>query len=81
MLSIFSFEKHGPSDKPKAEASRMGAEEAPASVAVAECEEMEAPDAPRTKVLDLEHLTPETLEAFFPSEKTLPKQAPRRSVR
>lgn len=81
MLSIFSFEKHGPSGRPKAEALRKEAEEAPTSVAVAECEEMEAPDAPRTKVLDLEHLTPETLEAFFPSERNLPKQAPRRSVR
>ena len=81
MLSIFSFEKRGPSDRATAEAPRKEAEEAPASVAVAECEEMEAPDAPRTMVLDLEHLTPETLEAFFPSEKTLSKQTPRRSVR
>jgi hypothetical protein len=81
MLSIFSFEKRGPSDRPKGEASRKEAEKAPASVAVAECEEMEAPDAPRTMVLDLEHLTPETLAAFFPSEKTLPKQTPRRSFR
>lgn len=48
-------------------------QQAQSSVAVAEARDMrqnETYEMPRKMILDLENLTPETLEAFFPSERT-----------
>lgn len=69
-LSIFSFEKR----QPRA-SSLSSSLESESSVAVLDSPE----DQPSSQsmLLDLEHLTPEVLDAFFPSESTLPASAPR----
>lgn len=74
-LSIFKFERRAPAEAPAKPALRAPAEHQQSGfeVAVASYGEPEGFDGPRKMVLDLERLTPETLEAFFPSEKTLAK--------
>ena len=72
-LSIFSFEKR--ERRASASSSSRGNEQS--NVAVLDApEEMESE---RGMLLDLEHLTPEVLDAFFPSESTLPVEALQRS--
>jgi hypothetical protein len=74
-LSFFSFKNREKSDKAEAPRHEGTAENTQSSVAVAEKpEEWKTPpeqEAPRKMVLDPQHLTPETLEAFFPSERNL----------
>ncbi len=68
-LSIFDFGSERRLTIPPARHLRLEGEsqslETAAAVAVAD-----DPEA-RAMVLDLEHLTPETLEAFFPSEHAI----------
>ena len=74
-LSFFRFKNRGKSERAEAPSQGDAAENAQSSVAVAEKPaERENPaeqEAPQKMVLDLQHLTPETLEAFFPSERNL----------
>ncbi len=74
-LSFFRFKNREKTDSAEAPRLQDAAENVPSSVAVADKPaERETPaeqEAPRKMVLDLQHLTPETLEAFFPSERNL----------
>jgi hypothetical protein len=68
-LSIFSFKKR----ETRASTSTSSWESEQSSVALLDAPEEE--EGPRDMLLDLEHLTPEVLDAFFPSESTLPVEA------
>jgi hypothetical protein len=70
-LSIFSFEKRRVRNSGSGKISRSEQ----SSVAVLDAPEEEHSSS--TMLLDLEHLTPEVMDAFFPSESTLPTPAPR----
>jgi hypothetical protein len=67
-LSIFSFEKRGVRPS-QSKLVRAGWQDSESNVAVLDepCDE----HGPSEMLLDLEHLTPEVLEKFFPSESTL----------
>lgn len=73
-LSIFKFERHAPAEKPAKPALGKRPEKAASTfgAGLPEYEEHEDPATPRKMVLDLNRLTPETLDAFFPSESKLP---------
>lgn len=73
-LSIFSFEK----SQPRSSSFMRKRESEQSSVAVLDALEEELS---HTMLLDLEHLTPEVMDAFFPSESTLPPTAPRNSAK
>ena len=74
-LSFFSFLNRAKTDRVEAPKREGAPETAQSSVGFAGKPEVrETPleqEAPREMVLDLQHLTPETLEAFFPSERNL----------
>ncbi len=63
-LSIFSFEQATHSNN--GSASQAGASQGHSAFAA-----IDGPSLPSGMLLDLENLTPETLEAFFPSEQAL----------
>ena len=67
-LSIFSFAKSEVRPNPVM-AAQAGWEESASSAAV--LNEPRGQHAPSAMLLDLEHLTPEVIEKFFPSESTL----------
>jgi hypothetical protein len=73
-LSIFSFEK----SQPRSSSFMRTRHSEQSSVAVLDAPEEEMS---HTMLLDLEHLTPEVMDAFFPSESTLPQPAPRNSAK
>jgi len=73
-LSIFSFEK----SQPRRSFFTRTRDSEQSSVAVLDAPEDEVSHA---KLLDLEHLTPEIMDAFFPSESTLPPAAPRKAAK
>jgi len=81
-LSIFKFERHAPAEKPARQTFQKPAENAPSSFGanLAEYEEHDDSATPRKMVLDLNRLTPETLDAFFPSESKLPKSQTHRNA-
>ena len=66
-LSIFSFKQHQKSEAAEASMPQSTPENAQSDVLVAEKSANQEPQ--RKMVLDLQNLTPETLEAFFPSER------------
>lgn len=74
-LSIFKFERRAPAAEPANDGPQAPAEidRSGFGIAVADYIEPEGFEGPRKMVLDLERLTPETLDAFFPSESTLAK--------
>jgi hypothetical protein len=73
-LSIFSFEK----SQPRSASFMRTRESEQSSVAVLDAPEEELS---HTMLLDLEHFTPEVMDAFFPSESTLPPPVPRNSTK
>ena len=68
-LSIFSFAKPLPRVS-----SLFSSRKNDSNVAVLDAPEEQSS---HSMLLDLENLTPEVLDAFFPSESTLPAPAPR----
>ena len=72
-FSFFNFMNRQKTDRVQAPRQEGAPEIAQSSVSV-EPEKRKTPleqEAPGKMVLDLRHLTPETLEAFFPSERNL----------
>ena len=76
-LSIFSFERC--ERRALASYSSRGSSRGNEQSNVAVLDAPEEMESAGGMVLDLEHLTPEVLDAFFPSESTLPVEALRRS--
>lgn len=74
-LSIFSFEK----SQPRSSSLMRTRQSEQSSVAVLDAPEEQ--ESSHSMLLDLEHLTPEVMDAFFPSESTLPQPAPRNSAK
>jgi hypothetical protein len=74
-LTIFKLEKRAPGESPEKPAQESPEEHVESGFGLAAAVDFDETefDGPRKMVLDLEHLTPETLEAFFPSETTLAK--------
>lgn len=73
-LSIFSFEKR----QPHRSFFMRTRDSEQSSVAVLDAPEEEMS---HTMLLDLENLTPEVMDAFFPSESTLPPPVLRNSAK
>jgi hypothetical protein len=70
-LSIFSFGNPPSSAKPETRTEAPPVQPAPEPKQPTVVVAAAVADEPQKMVLDLENLTPETLAAFFPSERSL----------